>query len=136
MTFTEGQSFFTPEAEGVRRHLWIIVSDPTRAEKVAIVNLSTKPQARPESAYPQHSVAAREHPAISQQSIVRCEEARVVTKAALERLLAAQKLSPTKPAAASLIRKLQAALDASTRTPLDVKRLLVDQGLVPGRPGL
>ena len=67
---------------------------------------------------------------------MRCEEARVVTKAALERLLAAQKLSPTKPAAPSLIRKLQAALDASTRTPLDVKRLLVDQGLVPGRPGL
>jgi len=126
VTLAEGQSFFTPETEGVRRHLWVIVSDPTRTKQLVIVNLSTKPPATAESADPPR-VDAGEHPAISQDSIVRCEEARIVSTADLERLIVARTLSPTKPATPSLVRKLGTVLRASTVTPLNVKRLLEDQ---------
>ena len=126
MSLALGEAFFTPESGPVRRHLWIIVSDPQRAPKVVIANLSTKPPEDPDPAAA--SIAPREHPAISDVSIVRPEKARIADAKELERLLSQRVLSPTKPASPILVEKIQQALGTSKQTVLEIKELLRAQG--------
>jgi hypothetical protein len=122
-----GQCFFTPQSEAVDRHLWIVVSDPARDLRVAVVNLSTVPG--PDGALEADvCVSAKEHPAIGRASFIRCEGAKVWQAADLDDLLLKTTLSPTKPAPAALLAKAQRALAASRHTPTEVKALLKAQG--------
>jgi len=124
-----GDCFFTPQKDDVPRHLWIVVSDPTRSDRVAFVNVSTTPG--PENPPPAGAqIAAREHPAVSRPSVIRCDEARTATIAELETLFATRQLSGTKPASPELVKKAQLALGGSQHTALGVKALLEAQGFV------
>jgi hypothetical protein len=121
-----GQAFFTPARGSVPRHLWVIVSDPQKSSRVVVANLSTKPPADPDPELV--SVAPREHPAISQQSVIRPDEARIADAKDLERLLNKDVLSPTKPASPDLVRKIQQTLGASKLTKIEIKKTLQEQG--------
>jgi hypothetical protein len=129
LTVALGDCFFTPQTADVPRHLWIIVTDPARNDRVAFVNLSTTlgPE-NPASAGAQ--VAPREHPTISRACVIRCDEARTATMAELQQLFAKQILTGTKPASSELVKKAQTALGASRHTPLAVKALLEAQGFI------
>jgi hypothetical protein len=122
-----GDCFFTPQKDDVPRHLWIVVTDPTRSDRVAFVNVSTMPG--PENPAPAGAqVAAQEHPAISRPSVIRCDQARTATIAELNTLFGKRLLIGTKPAPSELVKKAQTALGASQHTPLAVKALLEAQG--------
>jgi hypothetical protein len=127
---TLGDCFFTPETERVRRHLWIVVSDPAKDPLVVIVNVSTKPSPGLAPDDPTCGVAAGEHQAVSRDCYVRCDEARLIEPAKLEQLFQAGKLTATQAASSKLILKIHAALGASRETPLEVKAMLRFQGLI------
>jgi len=128
-----GQSFFSPEGSQVRRHLWVVVSDPSRSDAVVIVNLSTHPGpvlgggSDPRAPEVQPS----EHPSLSQTSFIRYEQARITRAQAIDEGLKKKVLSATKDAPAALVRKLQRALAASEHTRNDIKDLLRGQGVPP-----
>lgn len=126
MSLALGEAFFTPESGPVPRHLWVIVSDPQKNSRVVIANLSTKPPADPDPTIV--PVAPGEHPAISQESIIRPDEARIADAKSLESLLSKRSLSPTQPASPELVRKIQRALGTSKLTKLEIKELLRAQG--------
>lgn len=130
-----GQSFFTPQTPEVRRHLWIVVSGITSEGKVAIANLSTKPGTALPSDNPGAVIKAKEHSSISRDCVVRCEEARLAPAADLDALLAKRILSGTKAAPPDLVAKIQQVLGASKLTPLEVKRVLREQGLITNAVG-
>lgn len=121
-----GDSFFTPQGDDVDRHLWVILSDPEKHDDVVFANLSTK--RGPNN--PPCIVGPNEHPSLSKDSFVRCEEARRWPKSDLEALLSTGTLSSTRSAPAALITKMQQALDASKVTPIGVKELLRIQGFI------
>lgn len=127
MTLAPGQSFFTPETQHVRRHLWVVVSAPQQ-DRVAIANLSSSPSPDPDPPEVPAVVSATEHPSLTHQSFIRCEQARLVTRVELERLIRVQTLSPTRPAPPGLVTKMQVALMTSHNTPLEVKVFLHSQG--------
>jgi hypothetical protein len=120
------ECFFTPQTETVPRHLWIVVSDPTRDARVAVVNLSTDPG--PENPVPADAqVAPKDHPALSRPSFIRCDQAKVWQAPDLDKLLATKTLSATKPATPALLAKARRVLATSRHTPIEVKALLKTQ---------
>lgn len=126
MRLTQGQSFFSHAESGVGRHLWVIVSDPAKDSRVAIVNLSTQPTPGTSS----RQVAAGEHPSVTRPSCVRYELARLTPAQKVSEGLAKRVLSSTKSAPPALVKKLQALLGESDRTKNEVKELLRAQGLI------
>jgi hypothetical protein len=127
---TLGDCFFTPETETVRRHLWIVASDPFRDALVVIVNVSTKPSPGLPPDDRTCSVANGEHQAVSRDCFVRCDEAQLVESAKLEQLFRAGKLTTTHAASMNLVRKAQIALGRSRETALEVKEMLRAQGFI------
>jgi hypothetical protein len=129
VSLAAGQSFFTPANNAVPRHLWIIVSDPSQeADRVVIVNVSTKTPPDLDPPETPVSIGPSEHPSVSQRSFIRCDEARITLAEHLEHLLANHTLSGTKAAPSLLVQKMQAALLASRHTQLDIKAILRAQG--------
>lgn len=89
-----------------------------------VVKLSTKPG--PDN--PACVVAPREHPAISMQSYVRCEEAGVGTLAALKQGLAVGFVSISQVVSGAMLQRVQKALVASRYSKGAVKNVLRQQG--------
>lgn len=123
---TLGQSFFTPERDTVKRHLWVVVSDSTKNPDVVIANISTRKANNSEECM----VEPSEHPSVSRRSYIRCEQAFVAKASDLQKLLDARKLSVTKPAPAELVKKIQTVLGASQNTKIAVIKMLQSQGFI------
>jgi hypothetical protein len=70
---------------------------------------------------------AKEHPALSRPSFIRCDQAKVWQASDLDRLLTTMTLSATKPASPALLAKARRALATSRHTPIEVKALLKTQ---------
>ena len=128
MTVGFGHSFFTLQSPTVPRHLWTVVSDPTRARRVVIVNVSTKPSPSRGVGDATTAVAKGEHPSVGHPSYIRPEEARLVEPEDLEKLLSAQKLSATRAAPAQFVERLRSVLLAAADTPIEVKDVLRAEG--------
>lgn len=101
-----GLCFFTPQNVPGGRHLWIVVSDPTKSNYVAIVSFSTQRGQNSDGCM----VAARSHQHLGQDSFVRCEFARVEQHAMLDEKLAAGYLRETFDADAALVAGVQKIL--------------------------
>lgn len=133
MNLVLGQSFFSPESSEVGRHLWVIVSDPSRDVAIVIVNLSTSPApaSNPLARNDPPEVLQGEHPSAPRPSFIRCDQARVTSAEKVEEGLGARVLSSARPAPPSLVQKLQATLASSPHTKNEIKDILRSQGLVP-----
>lgn len=127
---SQGQAFFTPESQetGVGRHLWVVLSDPSKHAKVVLANLSTL---RSNNSHLGCTVGAGEHRSLSRPSVLRCDQARLAEATGLENLLTKRVVQATADADDSLVRKLQASLCKSPHTPNEVKELLRAQALCP-----
>jgi len=120
-----GQTLFNAEALDVARHPWIIASDPEKADRVVLVNLSTKPCGTP----PECIIEPKEHGALSRPSYIRFNEARLRDLSKLEAALKKGLFQPSGNLSPEILKKVQAALLASPLTPREVKELLKKQGL-------
>jgi hypothetical protein len=123
-----GLAYFTPDNPKARvvRHLWFILSDPTKSDHVVNANVSTKRCPSGEVCI----VAAREHPAVSEDSYLRLREVRLTSVANLDRLLRNGTLQQTKDASTALCTKLQQAIGASRAAPKEAQDLLRAQGYI------
>lgn len=125
MALQLGQTLFNAEATDVPRHLWIIASDPAMADRLVLVNLSTKPCGKP----PECVVDPAEHGALSRRSYLRCDRARLAQVSSLDVALKKGLFRPSGDVTPELLKKVQQALLASPLTPREVKALLSAQGL-------
>ena len=125
---SQGQAFFTPESQeaGVGRHLWVVLSDPSKNSKVVIANLSTL---RSTNSHLGCTVGNGEHGSLSRPSVLRCDQARLTEAADLEGLVRKRSLQYTAEANDSLVKKLQSSLCNSPHTPNEVKAVLRAQSL-------
>ena len=122
-----GLGFFTPESPraGVPRHLWFILSDPERGDRVVIANVSTKPCTSGEVCV----VERAEHDRVSATSYLRFDQVRVRDRTQIDQLLDSGTLQGTTDAPAALLAKLQRAVLGSKAVPKEAQDLLRAQGL-------
>ena len=122
-----GLGFFTPEnpRAGVPRHLWFILSDPARSDRVVISNVSTKRCTSGEVC----EVAPGEHEHVSLTSYLRLDKVRVEARADLEKASGA--IKTTSDASPTLLVKFQKAVLASRAVPKEAQQILLAQGFPP-----
>ena len=122
-----GQGFFTPESPraGVPRHLWFVLSDPARGERVVIANVSTKRCTSGEICV----VAPQEHDKVSAESYLRFDQVRVTPGADMGKLFSTGALQTTTDASTDLLRKLQGAILRAIVVPTEARDILRKQGL-------
>jgi len=121
-----GQTFVTPQAPGVLPHLWMVLSDPSRCERVVLANISSRPCPSGEVL----EVRQGDHPFVSHTSYLRFAEARVTDRGSLEKLLAAGHLRLSYDLTPEVLRRIQVAVAASKVAPIEAARILRAQGLV------
>jgi hypothetical protein len=120
-----GQTFVTPQAPGVLPHLWMVLSDPSRGDRVVLANISSRPCPSGEVL----ELRQGEHPFVSHTSYLRFAEVRVADRGSLEKLSTAQ-LRPSHDLTPDLLRRIQVAVAASKVAPIEAARILRAQGLV------
>jgi hypothetical protein len=103
-----GLCFFTPEDDraDVVRHLWFVLSDPTKSGRVIIGNVSTKPCPSQQAC----AIGQGEHEAVSEDSHLRVDKLRVPSVKDLATLLANGSLQQTSDATPALVLRLQRAI--------------------------
>jgi hypothetical protein len=121
-----GQTFVTPQAPGVLPHLWMVLSDPSRGERVVLANISSRPCPSGEVL----DVRQGEHPFVAHTSYLRFAEVRVADRGSLEKLLTTAQLRPSHDLTPDLLRRIQVAVAASKVVPIEAARILTAQGLV------
>ena len=122
-----GRLFFNAPTRIRPRHPHVIASDPAQdPANVVVVNLSTEPCLGDVS----YRVEAKEHPAVSEQSYIRCDFAEVTTTAVLKASLAKQEISLSQVVSAATLRKIQRALGESRRPSRDLQGILRQQGFI------
>ena len=115
-----------PDGTGYPSHLWFVITRPTGANRVAIVNISSENDGVPDlpifrsadHSWPQHD------------SFVRTAEAALVPVVELTRLLTAGRLDKKAPLTAAALKKLQIEIHASRHTQREIVGILEDQGFI------
>ena len=122
-----GLAYFTPQKPelGVSRHLWFVLSDPAKSDRVVLANVSTKKC--PSGGV--CKVARGEHPAVSEDSYLRFREVRVASASQLTELIKKGLVQQTKDASVELARRLQYAILASPAVKLEAQEILKAQGV-------
>jgi len=121
-----GQTFLNEAAPGIPSHLWIVISDPTKNERVVVANVSSKPCPSGEVCI----IRKGEHSFCSRDSYVRFREVRVAARAQLETLLAAKKLTQSRDADhdTPILARIQRAVATSKAAMNEAVGILKSQG--------
>jgi mRNA-degrading endonuclease toxin of MazEF toxin-antitoxin module len=116
VTFNCGDTFFIEDEDGYERHLWIIVTPPTKDEMV-VVNVTTRRQ-RSETLVELHK---GDHPFITRDSVISYAYAKIINVEEIESAIKNGTAEKSSPASATLLSRAQAGLIDSDRTPNGVK---------------
>jgi hypothetical protein len=122
-----GDAFTNAPAPGIPTHLWFVVSNPSGAGRIAIVNVSSDNGGRGCLI----ALAPGEHPWLHHPSFIRTDMAMLAERAKLQTGVARMPpvlfMQATTPAAT--LRKLQQALLDCQHTRREIKTALTTQGL-------
>lgn len=123
-----GDTFFTPEKPPhSRRHLYVVVSDPTlNADKIVIVNFTTFRAGKRHD--PTCIVEARSHKHLPDPSYVYYAGAAALSTVQYEEAIRRQSFTPSVPVSAEILERVTAGFQASDEAPLGCVRILRDQG--------
>ena len=121
-----GDTFINEQTEGVRSHLWVIISDPAQNENVIIVNITSW------SAFADTTCILRAgaHPFVKHKSYVNYHDAQCVKLNVLCELLRKSKCRRHQPVSAGLLQKIRQGADQSLHPDGDCKKMLSDQSLI------
>ena len=97
-----GDTFFGALAGGIR-HLWVVISSPTSAGEVAIVNLTTRKPPCDDSCI----IAVGEHPFVKQESIAAYRRATMAMLSDLRAAVEQRLVDPHTPVSAELLTRIQ-----------------------------
>jgi hypothetical protein len=122
-----GDAFINAEVRNIPSHLWFVVSNPTGAARVVIVNVSSND----DGLGCLITLVPGEHPWLRHASFIRTDGAMLATVASLQAALAANPrvVFRQAPTPAPTLRKLQQALLDCQHTKLAIKAELTAQGL-------
>lgn len=132
-----GDTFTNMARPGIPTHLWFVVSHPTGAGRVVLVNISSDDDGLGDL----ETLVRGDHPWLAHDSFIRTDRALLATVASLQAGLAANPpvVIPREPATPAALEKLQRALRDSRHTRREIKGVLQEQGLPrtlgPGRAG-
>lgn len=117
-----GIGFFTPEnqAAGVTRHLWFVVSDPSKNNRVVIANVSTTKCTSGEECL----ISPGEHDKVSRDSYLRFDYVTVTDRTGLETSITQGLVQVTTDASQSLLQKLRQAILKSRAVPREAQEIL------------
>jgi hypothetical protein len=107
-------------------HLWIIISDPRKdAERVVIVSMTSYRADKDQACV----LDVGDHPYIRKPTCINYIDAKVVSIAAIESLIASGKVSGHHRCSAALLTRIRAGIPDS-RITMERYEILVEQGLV------
>jgi len=108
-------------------HLWMVLSDPTKGEKIVIANLSTF-----RKGFPNRNCLVKqgEHTFVSRDSIVYTAEACLTTIEHLDEAFRKKLLTRSTDVSAELLQKIHRCIDESSDVPEEVKEVLRRQGFI------
>jgi hypothetical protein len=120
----QGTTFLRTDSD---KHLWIVLSDPTRAaDQVLLVNMTTLDERKEQICV----LNVGDHPWITHATCINYGDAVLTT---LDKLLSAKDAGALKlqdPLAAHVLQRILAAVPASERIALEYAELLQQQGFV------
>jgi hypothetical protein len=121
-----GTTFLRADAD---KHLWIVLSDPTKdPDNVLLVNLTTLDEHKERACV----LNRGDHPWIRHESCVNYGDSVVTSLAKLNAALVGGALRVQAPMAPEILRKVRNGALDSERMPLDNADILINQGLVEG----
>jgi hypothetical protein len=122
-----GDTFFNlPDGTGYPNHLWFVISNPTGAEKVVIVNIPSD-----DEGYGDLPVLARnDHPWMTHDSYIRTDFASLYPVRVLREKLSWGELDAKQPVSTAVLRKIQRGVYDSRHTEREIKLVLHDQELI------
>ena len=111
----------------VDRHLWVILSDPSKDDqKVVIVSLTTLGPYKDQACI----IRRGSHPWVTHDTCVAYDFARIVKLADLVALKNAGKIRLQDPLSSALLEHIRQSAADSTRFPMGCADILIDQGLL------
>lgn len=126
-----GDAFLNlPDGTGYPSHLWFVISNPTLAGRVVIVNVSSD-----DDGYGDMPIMLRtEHSWLRYDSYIRTDFALLASLRELRAKLASGALEAKAPLTPTVLRRIQREVHASRHTHVEVGLVLYDQGLVGPTP--
>ena len=115
MTFNCGDTFLIEDEDGYERHLWIIITPPIK--EMVVVSVTTRRQ-QSETLVELHK---GDHPFITRDSVITYAYAKIVNVEEIESAIRNGTAETNSPVSATLLRRAQAGLIDSDRTPNGVK---------------
>lgn len=129
---TLGDTFLNLPHGRVRSHFWFVVSNPTGAGRVAIVNVSSENDGL--DGLP--TLLAADHPWLKHESFIRTDFAVLAPTEKIEAALRNPLVAvPKTKATAETLAKLHIALRDSGHTPREVRAALEEQGFISTSSG-
>src|SRR5207247_1816332 len=124
-----GDTFVNVARGNIPSHLWFVVSNPTGANRIAIVNISTDPGGLSGL----ETLRPADHSWIDRESYIRTDKA---VLASIPDIRAAFTANPPlliakRKASAATVTKLQQVLHGSRYTRREVRLALREQGFIP-----
>lgn len=119
-------AFVNVRAGAYPSHLWFVVSNPTGANRVVTVNVSTDDGGLGDLPF----LTPSDHPWLRHNSFIRTDFAVLALVPKLQELLATGRATRKNPATIPVLRKLQQALRSSRHTKREVKLVLEEQGFI------
>jgi len=123
-----GDTFRIPQpGTSLDSHLWVVISDPSVASaEILLVNFTTLRADSDQACVLQPG----EHPFVQHKTCVNYAGAKVVSKAAIDKLMKAGLLTAHASVSAALLKRIRDGAAASERMSLEHADMLIDQGLL------
>lgn len=121
-----GSAFLNHARGKVPAHLWFAISNPTGANRIAIVNISSDNDGIEDLPI----FEAGHHPWPAKQSYVRTFQARLAPLVEIHSAFANHLLAMKEPLTMDVLTKLQKDVHSCRHTPLDVRRVLEEQDFI------
>ena len=121
-----GDTYVNVPRGSVLSHLWLTISEPTGANRIAIVNVSSQDDGLDDLPI----IGPSDHPWLTRESFLRTPQARLASIAHLREAFSKKLLLMKERMTKATLTKVQEAVYQSKHTRRDVKMTLEDQGLV------
>ncbi|MBI3469610.1 MAG: hypothetical protein HY000_41955 [Planctomycetes bacterium] len=108
-------------------HLWIIISDPAKDKQLVAVNVTSQRTDKDQSCV----LYQGEHEFLQKESVIMYSGARVVLESAILSAISSGLLKRKKSISRSVLARVRKGAVGNKNLPLNAKRILQAQGIIP-----
>lgn len=116
--------------DGLDEHLWVIISEPAKSDKVLMVNFTSHAHFKDQSCI----LDVGDHDFIKHKTCVNYSDPKIVTKKQLESLVQSGLLQNRKNVGMAILNRILDGAAATDRISFEAEEILVEQGIIQARP--